>query len=214
MTQPVFFGLLERACALLGILLLLPVFAVIALLILATDGRPVLFLQERIGLNGRPFRIRKFRTMKNGYRGTAITAAGDARVIRVGYWLRQFKLDELPQLFNVLWGEMSLIGPRPEVRGFVEFDNPLWREVLGVKPGITDLASLMFRNEEEALAASDDPEAYYSQTVLPQKLRLNIRYMRSRSLWRDLRLLLLTVEYSLLPGRFDRDHIEQTLALE
>ena len=198
-------------CAAAGIVLLLPLWVAIALLVLWDDGRPLLFSQPRVGREGALFRIWKFRTMRAGSPGRAITAAGDARVTRIGAWLRRFKLDELPQLFNVLQGDMSLVGPRPEVPQYVRLGVPVWQAVLQVRPGITDLASLIYREEEKLLGKRADPDAYYRHTVLPAKLRLNLAYLQCRSFRRDLRLILLTLRYSLFPGTFDRDHIEKTL---
>src|SRR5689334_11724275 len=147
----------DLACAFAGIVLLSPLLAAIALLVLWNDGHPVLFRQIRVGLNGRLFSIWKFRTMRAGVPGRAITAMGDRRVTKIGAFLREFKLDELPQLLNVLKGDMSLIGPRPEVPEYVQYDHPQWLAVLQVKPGMTDLATLLHRNEEEILGASVDP---------------------------------------------------------
>ncbi|HXI38426.1 MAG TPA: sugar transferase [Bryobacteraceae bacterium] len=205
--------LAEVVCTAFGLLVLSPVLAVLALLILWDDGPPVLFSQKRVGRNGKLFRIWKFRTMRVGAPGSAITASGDCRVTRAGAWLRKFKLDELPQLYNVLKGEMSLIGPRPEVPEYVQLDSPLWQAVLQVRPGITDLATLLHRDEEQILGASADPNAFYRESVLPAKLRLNLAYLRARSSWRDLNLILLTLRYSLFPERFDRDHIKNILGM-
>lgn len=184
-------------------MIFLPVLVVSAILILWHDGRPILFGQKRIGKGGRPFRMWKFRTMRAGSRGTAITAAGDARITRIGAVLRKHKVDELPQLFNVLRGEMSLVGPRPELPEFVKLDAPIWQVVLQVRPGLTDLATLLFRDEENLLATSSDPLALYRETILPAKLILNVAYLRSRSFLRDLKLICLTAHYSLAPKHFD-----------
>ena len=205
--------LCDVACAFAGLLILLPVFAGLALAILWDDGPPVLFGQIRVGWKGQLFVIWKFRTMRAGAQGRAITAAGDCRVTRIGAWLRKFKLDELPQLFNVLKGDMGLIGPRPEVPEYVQFDNSLWQAVLEVRPGITDLATLIHRDEEEILGASGNADTVYRETILPAKLYLNLAYLGSRSFWRDLRLIYLTVHYSLFPERFDRDHVTEVLGI-
>ena len=205
--------LVETACAATGLLLLAPVLAVLALLILWDDGPPVLFSQRRVGRRGKLFTIWKFRTMHAGAPGSAITASGDRRVTRFGAWLRKFKLDELPQLFNVLKGDMSLIGPRPEVPEYVQLDSPLWQAVLQVRPGITDLATLLHRDEEKILGASADPNAFYRESVLPAKLRLNMAYLRARSFWRDLNLIFLTLRYSLFPDKFDRNHVRKILGM-
>jgi lipopolysaccharide/colanic/teichoic acid biosynthesis glycosyltransferase len=208
-------GVLTRpfdvAAAGAGLMVLGPVFIIVAVLIVFTDGLPVLFRQTRIGRKGRPFLILKFRTMRSDPRGAAITAAGDRRITRTGAWLRRLKIDELPQLINVLVGDMSLIGPRPEVPEYVEWDDPRWREVLNVRPGITDLASLTFRNEEALLGAVNNPDSHYRSVILPEKLRLNLQYLRSRSLSRDLKLLWLTGRYSLFPRGFSRERILRSL---
>lgn len=199
-------------CAAAGLIGLLPVFAGLVLAVILDDGPPVFFHQTRVGKNGRPFRIWKFRTMRVGSVGSVITAAGDRRITRVGGVLRRWKLDELPQLLNVLIGDMSLVGPRPEVAEYVHLEEPMWQAVLQVRPGITDLASLLYRNEEELLGAADDPIAFYRESVLPAKLFLNLAYLRSRSFRLDLRLILLTIWYSLHPDRFDPDLIKRRFA--
>ena len=201
----------DEVCAAAGLLLLTPVFAAIALLILCDDGTPVIFGQTRVGRKGRPFRIWKFRTMRAGSRGSSITAAGDHRVTRVGAFLRRCKLDELPQLFNVLRGDMSLVGPRPEVPEYVRIEEPVWQAVLQVRPGVTDVASLVYRDEEKLLGTSADPNALYRETVLPSKLALNLGYLRSRSFGSDLHLILLTIRYSLFPQGFNPELIKKTL---
>jgi lipopolysaccharide/colanic/teichoic acid biosynthesis glycosyltransferase len=198
---------LDIALALTALLVLSPVLLCVALLLLVTSGRPVFFRQERIGRNGRIFSILKFRTMRAGEGGPQITAAGDQRVTRTGAWLRKLKIDELPQFWNVLRGEMSVIGPRPEVPAYVHLEDQLWRDVLEYRPGITDLATLAFRDEEDLLRQSPDPDDYYRGVVLPAKLRLNVQYQRSRSLRRDLKLLWFTARYSFLPRGFSRDRI-------
>lgn len=203
--------LFDRAAALLGLLLLAPLLAVIACLVLSLDGRPVLFRQKRVGRNGVPFIILKFRTMRPAA-GAQITAGGDGRVTAVGGFLRRFKLDELPQLWNVLVGEMALLGPRPEVPAFVDYADPVWRAVLSVRPGITDVATILHRDEETMLAGAPDPESYYREVILPFKLALNLRYLGVRGLLRDLRLILLTIEVSLFPRRFRAESISKLLA--
>jgi lipopolysaccharide/colanic/teichoic acid biosynthesis glycosyltransferase len=202
--------LFNATCAAAGLVFLVPVFAGIALVVILDDGPPVFFSQIRVGKNGKPFRIWKFRTMRVGSQGSVITAAGDGRVTRAGAALRRWKLDELPQLFNVLKGDMSLVGPRPEAAEQVHLEAPVWQAVLQVRPGITDLASLLYRNEEELLGAVDDPDTFYRESVLPAKLLLNLAYLRSRSFWLDMRLILLTIWYSLLPERFDPDLVKRT----
>lgn len=198
--------------ALAAVALLSPLFLIASIMIMMEDDGPVFFRQRRVGRNGELFDILKFRTMRVQIDGPSITVAGDNRITRAGARLRKYKLDELPQFLNVLRGHMSLIGPRPEVPEFVQREDRLWQAVLQVRPGITDLASLAFRNEEELLAPSGDPDAYYRSAVLPQKLQLNLQYQRSRSLLRDLKLLWMTARYSFCPRGFDRDRILRSLS--
>jgi len=167
-----------------------------------------------VGRRGKLFRIWKFRTMHVGAEGMLVTAAGDRRVTRLGAALRRFKLDELPQLLNVLVGDMSLIGPRPEVPEYVQLEAPIWQALLQVRPGLTDLATLLYRDEEKLLGAASDPIGFYRETVLPEKLILNLRYLRSRSIRRDLNLIFLTACYSLFPERFDPDLIRRQVDTE
>jgi lipopolysaccharide/colanic/teichoic acid biosynthesis glycosyltransferase len=202
----------DAICAAVGLLCLAPVFAWLALWIVLDDGRPVFFSQTRVGRNGTRFRIWKFRTMRAGSEGSVITAAGDDRVTRIGATLRRLKLDELPQLFNVLKGEMALVGPRPEIPEHVQVDAPMWKIILQVRPGITDPASLLYRDEEEILGLSDDPNTFYRESLLPAKLLMNRAYLLSRSFCRDLRLIFLTIRYSLFPKKFDPDRIEGIFA--
>jgi len=198
---------LELFLVLLALAIAAPLLVIAALAILAEDGGPILFRQIRIGRYGKPFTILKLRSMSVGRRGPAITSRNDLRITKTGKWLRAFKFDELPQLANVVWGEMSLIGPRPEVPEYVEPENELWSRVLKLKTGITDLATLIFRDEEAILASARDPEAYYRSVILPEKLKLNLHYQQSRSVTRDLKLLILTVWCSFSRQNFDRDRI-------
>jgi lipopolysaccharide/colanic/teichoic acid biosynthesis glycosyltransferase len=176
----------------LALLLLAPVFALIALAIRWDTPGPVFFRQDRVGRGGRPFRIRKFRTMvvDAPALGPAITIGQDPRITRVGAWLRRTKLDELPQLMDVLQGHMSLVGPRPEVPQYVALYPPDLRErVLAVRPGITDPVSLKLADEARVLAASADPERTYREELLPAKLREAVAYAEQASLWSDLRII-------------------------
>ncbi len=193
--------------ALLALLVLAPVLGVIALAVWIGDGSPILFRQERVGRGARLFPILKFRTMRTDASGGSITVAGDRRITRVGRWLRKFKLDELPQFFNVLRGDMSLIGPRPEVPDYVDLSNPVWRDVLTERPGITDLATLAYRDEEHLLVSAEDSDSYYRSVVLPAKLNLNLRYGRTRCVAADVKLLWLTMHYSLRPACFERERV-------
>jgi lipopolysaccharide/colanic/teichoic acid biosynthesis glycosyltransferase len=192
------FDLLVSASALL---VLWPLLLVLGLLVRLDSPGPALFRQERIGRFGRPFRILKFRTMRSGAgpAGPLITAAGDGRITRIGHSLRATKLDELPQLINVLKGDMSLVGPRPEVAKYVAMYPPADRElVLSVRPGITDEAAVEFRDEGAVLASADDPERLYAEEILPRKLALYGKYVRERSFAGDLRLLWRTVRAVLM----------------
>jgi lipopolysaccharide/colanic/teichoic acid biosynthesis glycosyltransferase len=180
----------------LGLLLLSPLLVGIALWIKLDSRGPVFFRQERVGRFGVPFRIHKFRTMVTGAErlGAQITVGADARITTAGRWLRASKVDELPQLWDVLRGAMSLVGPRPEVPRYVALYPPAVRElVLSVRPGITDPASLSFRNESELLARAADPEREYVEVVMPAKLGLTADYVRHASLLGDIRLILATL---------------------
>lgn len=170
--------------SLLGLLILLPFFILISLLILLGSPGPVFFMQSRVGLHGVDFKLIKFRTMKtDAEKGGLLTVGGrDSRITGIGYTLRKYKLDELPQLFNVLIGEMSLVGPRPEVRKYVELYTEEQKKVLNVKPGITDYASLEYFNENELLAKSKDPEQTYINEIMPVKLELNKKFINDQSL--------------------------------
>ncbi len=178
----------------IGLALTLPVFLAVSIAILVDSGWPVFYRGWRVGRAGRIFRIYKFRTMvvaADGL-GGAITTAGDARITRVGRFLRRTKLDEVPQLLNVLVGDMSLVGPRPEHPNYVRLYDDEQRRVLAVRPGITGVASVRYRNEE-ALLGGDDPEALYRTVIMPDKLRLELDYLRSRDFWTDLGLVLATI---------------------
>ena len=185
---------IDVAAAVLGMVFLAPLFAVAACLVLQRDGRPVLFRQARVGLEGREFTLYKFRTMTDCPRSAKGSFdAGDAsRVTPNGSLLRRTKLDELPQLWNVLKGDMSLVGPRPEVRKWVEAYPERWARVLVVRPGITDPASLIYRNEEHLLLQSADPETCYRERILPHKLDLYEDYLKTRTLIGDFGLILRT----------------------
>jgi lipopolysaccharide/colanic/teichoic acid biosynthesis glycosyltransferase len=182
----------DLLASLLGLLVLAPLFALIALAIKLDSTGPVFYRQQRIGRSGVPFRIHKFRTMVHdeGDAGLQITVGADSRITRVGAVLRRRKLDELPQLIDVLQGTMSLVGPRPEVPRYVALYPPDLRDrVLSVRPGITDVASIAFRDESELLARATDPEREYVQVVMPRKLALAASYADAPSLAKDLRIL-------------------------
>lgn len=185
----------DLAVSSLALLAVAPLLLVLAILVKLSSPGPVLFRQERVGRNFRRFRINKFRTMvvDAPHRGGQITVGEDPRVTRVGRFLRKTKLDELPQLFNVLLGEMSFVGPRPEVPKYVEMFRSDYEEVLRVRPGITDLASLKYRDESTLLGQAPDPEQMYVGQVLPDKIALAKEYIRQASLRYDLWIIFRTV---------------------
>lgn len=180
------------ACALA---VLWPLLLLIALAIWIDDPGPVFYRQVRVGRNGKTFRIFKFRSMvmDADKKGLAITVGRDSRITRVGAVLRKTKLDELAQLLNVLFGQMSFVGPRPEVPKYVELYTPYQRQVLLVRPGITDYASIAYRNENDLLAGASDPEAMYIEQIMPDKIELNMKYLREISPLADIRLILKTI---------------------
>jgi lipopolysaccharide/colanic/teichoic acid biosynthesis glycosyltransferase len=181
--------------SLAGLVLLSPLLLAIAVWVKLDSPGPVFFRQERIGRHGVPFRIHKFRTMVHGGQGAQITVGADRRITRAGAVLRRAKLDELPQLIDVLKGDMSLVGPRPEVPRYVAmYPAALRDKVLSVRPGITDIASLEYRDEGERLARAADPEHEYVHVVMPAKLQLAARYVDQASLAFDLRLILRTLK--------------------
>ena len=173
----------------------MPFFILIYLAVLITSGFPVFYLQMRVGKNNSDFRLFKFRSMRNDSdkKGLLTVGGRDPRITSVGYFLRKFKLDELPQLFNVLSGSMSLVGPRPEVRKYVDMYNEEQKKVLSVKPGITDYASLDYINESELLAKSQNPEETYIKEIMSAKLELNLKYIKEAGLGTDLKLIFRTI---------------------
>jgi len=185
---------LDLVVAIVLLLVLSPVLAVAAIAVKCSGSGPTFFRQIRVGRGGKPFEIVKFRTMRTtSSPGPLITGAGDPRVTRVGRVLRRWKVDELPQLVNVLRGEMSFVGPRPEVPRYVNMFAEQYRELLAVRPGITDIASMAFRDEETLLGRSSNPEDLYVREILPRKLALSHAYVRRRSFGLDLRLIARTV---------------------
>jgi lipopolysaccharide/colanic/teichoic acid biosynthesis glycosyltransferase len=176
-----------------------PLLLAVALAVWLGDRGPVFFRQERIGRGGQPFLLWKFRTMRPTAGGQLLTVAGDRRITRVGHFLRRTKLDELPQLWNVLKGEMSLVGPRPEVRKYVDRYTRHQRRVLDLMPGITDLASLTYADEEGLLSGFTDPELAYVEQIMPEKIRLNLVYAARANVLSDLALVLRTIAVMLRP---------------
>ena len=178
-----------------ALLVLWPVLVIVALLIKIDDPGPVFYRQVRVGKDGKEFRIFKFRTMvvDADKKGLAITVGRDNRITRMGRFLRKTKLDELAQLINVFVGEMSFVGPRPEVPRYVNLYTPYQRQVLLVRPGITDYASIAYRNENDLLASAEDPEKMYIDVIMPDKIELNMKYLREISPLADLKLIFGTI---------------------
>lgn len=186
--------LFDFSVAGIGLIVLAPIFVAVAVAVRATSRGPVLFIQTRVGRHGRFFGCAKFRTMVAGAQAEGtITTAADVRVTPLGRWLRRWKLDELPQLWHVLTGTMSFVGPRPDVPGYADLLTGADREVLQLRPGITGPATLLFREEERLLALARDPKAFNDEVVYPEKLRINREYLETRSFWRDLGYVLATV---------------------
>lgn len=179
----------------LGLIVLSPLFLVLAVWIKVDSKGPVFYRQTRVGWHNKDFRIFKFRSMRVGSdRGSLVTIGGrDSRITKSGYYIRKYKLDEFPQLINVLIGDMSLVGPRPEVRHYVDYWTPEQMRVLDVRPGITDPASIKFRNENELMAQAGDPERYYINVIMQEKLRLYLEYVDNQSFLYDLRLIFATL---------------------
>ena len=186
--------------AFLGLLLLFPILVAAAVLVKLTSKGPVFFLQERVGRNGNTFMLFKFRTMTPSSAGLRITRSGDSRITPCGRLLRKTKIDEIPQLINVLKGDMSLVGPRPEVREYVDMEDPLWRRVLSVRPGLTDPVTLRLRNEEEVLSQAGDTDRFYREKLLRYKLRGYEEYIGHASLWGDLRIIVMTAASVAVPS--------------
>ena len=178
----------------LGLIVLSPLFLILAIWIKLDSKGPVFYRQVRVGRNNKDFRIFKFRSMRVGSdRGSLVTIGGrDPRVTRSGYWIRKFKLDELPQLINVFIGDMSLVGPRPEVRHYVDYWTDEQMHVLDVRPGITDPASIKFRNENELMERAEDPEKYYIKVIMQEKLKLYLEYVGNHSFLGDIVLIFKT----------------------
>ena len=174
-----------------GLLVLSPLFLLLAIWIKCDSKGPVFYRQVRVGRNNRDFRLYKFRSMRVGSdkKGLITIGGHDPRVTRSGYFIRKYKLDELPQLINVFAGDMSLVGPRPEVRKYVDMYTPEQMHVLNVRPGVTDMASIRYRNENELVEQVDDPDRYYVDVIMQDKLRLNLEYVRRNSFWFDLKLI-------------------------
>ena len=181
--------------SLFGIIILSPIFIIVSIAIKLDSKGSILFLQKRVGRYGKEFNIYKFRTMVTDAEklGKQITVGKDNRITRVGAFLRKFKIDELPQLFNVLKGDMSLVGPRPEVPKYVALYNEEQRKVLDIRPGITDMASLRYKDENDILGKVDNPEEYYINVIMKDKLNLNLEYIEKSNVFFDIYLILKTI---------------------
>ena len=179
----------------LGLLFLCPLFLLVAVWIIIDDPGPVFYRQQRVGRDNKDFGLLKFRSMRVGADRMSLITIGDRdpRVTRAGYYLRKYKLDELPQLWNVLIGDMSLVGPRPEVRRYVNLYTPAQRRVLSVRPGITDYASIEYIDENTLLAQSDDPDRTYIERIMPAKIALKMRYINHRTIGEYFRIIFLTI---------------------
>lgn len=180
----------------IGLILLSPIFLVISIAIVMESKGGIFYVQKRVGKNNKDFNLIKFRTMytASDKKGLLTVGFNDSRITKVGRFLRKHKLDEIPQLVNVLKGDMSLVGPRPEVRRYVNLYSAEQRKVLSVKPGITEYASIVYKDENELLAKSPDPEKTYIEEIMPRKLELNLQYVRSNGLLKDIKLIFLTLK--------------------
>lgn len=178
----------------IGLLIISPLFLIVAIWIKLDSPGPIFYRQVRVGRYNKDFRIFKFRSMRIGSdKGSLVTIGGkDPRITRSGYFIRKFKIDELPQLINVLVGDMSLVGPRPEVRHYVNYWTEEQMHVLDVRPGITDPASIKFRNENELLAQAEDPEKYYIEVIMQEKIKLYLQYVKNHSFLYDIKLIFQT----------------------
>ena len=181
----------DRTLSLVLLMALMPILLLVAIIILLASGAPVFYIQERIGQNAKPFKLIKFRTMK-GEEESPVAAAELNRITRGGRWLRRTKIDELPELLNIFVGDMSFVGPRPDVAGYADKLEGDDRRLLTMKPGLTGVASLKYRNEEDLLAAQPNPQEYNDKVIWPDKVRLNLLYMERQSLWLDVKVLICT----------------------
>ena len=179
----------------IGLIIVLPFFIIIGLAIIFDSKGGIFYIQKRVGQFNKDFNLLKFRTMGIGASKFGLLTVGnkDSRVTKVGYFLRKYKIDELPQLINVFLGDMSFVGPRPEVRKYVDLYTIEQQEVLSMKPGITDYASIQFRNENELLSKVEDPEKYYIEHIMPEKLKINLIYFKNVSIFTDFKILFLTL---------------------
>ena len=187
-------SIFDRGASLFGLLFLSPILLVVAVLIhIKMPGGPVLFTQRRVGRQGKLFTMYKFRSMTVSHSGSSVSVKGEGRITPLGAKLRKYKLDELPELWNVLIGDMSLVGPRPDVPGYADKLEGENRRILLLKPGITGPASLKYRNEEEILAEQENPQKYNDEVLFPDKVRMNIEYLDNWSFWNDIKIIICTL---------------------
>ena len=178
----------------LGLILLLPLFIIVSILIKVDSSGPIFFLQERVGLYGKYFKIIKFRTMKVNHNDSlTVTLKNDKRITRIGRKLRKYKIDEIPELINVLIGDMSFVGPRPDVPGYTDLLKGNERNILKLRPGITSSASIKYSNEEQLLLEQEDPIAYNNDVIFPDKVKMNLNYYENNNIWIDIKIIFATV---------------------
>lgn len=200
---------IEVVLAMIGLFVTSPLLLSAAILIKLDSRGPILFRQSRMGRNGKPFTLLKFRSMYLSKEGSLVTAAGDNRISRVGRILRRTKVDELPELWNILCGEMSIVGPRPEVPTLVDLDDPQWQVILAVNPGLTDPVTLQLRNEEELLANVSNREDFYKQILQPYKLRGYVHYVNNRTWQKDVSIIFRTMKAIVFPGTVTQPTVEE-----
>lgn len=203
---------LEILIATGGLIFLSPVLIISAILIKITSEGPVLFCQRRVGLNGNEFTLYKFRTMRMNQTGPLVTAASDDRITKIGRILRKSKCDELPELWNIIRGDMSFVGPRPEVPQHVDLNNPTWQEILTVRPGITDPVTLKLRNEEDLLAKVEDKDDFYRNTLQPYKLGGYLKFVNKKSFQVDIFIIIQTLKAVILPNSVPPPSLEEIKA--
>jgi lipopolysaccharide/colanic/teichoic acid biosynthesis glycosyltransferase len=185
--------LFDRIFGLIGLLVMLPVLIAVSVIILVRDGWPVLYIQRRVGRNGRLFKMVKFRTMRKNDGTNTVSTKGDPRITSTGAFLRRYKLDELPELWNVMVGQMSFVGPRPDVPGYADLLSGDDRRILELRPGITGPATLKYANEEELLAMVDHPQRYNDEVIFPDKVQINLAYYHHHNLLTDIRIIYQTI---------------------
>ena len=199
----------EVVLAIFGLTITAPVMALAAILIKLESPGPILFRQKRMGRSGKTFTLLKFRSMFVSDKGALVTASGDDRISKIGRVLRRTKIDELPEIWNIVRGEMSIVGPRPEVPELVDLTDPLWNEILDVNPGLTDPVTLRLRNEEELLAQANDREEFYRNILQPYKLRGYVNFVRTRTWRKDVSIIFGTMKAIVFPKTVTQPTIEE-----